>query len=87
MGKKKKVRVDLRKNRTKPPRPNDWTRDFQDHGFADEATVGGERAGIGYLVHASYPGGSTLRAIELATGRIAATRDIARHVADLIPLR
>ena len=55
--------------------------------MAPDATVGGERAGIGYLVHASYPDGSTLRAIELATGRIAATRDIARHVADLIPLR
>jgi ribosome biogenesis GTPase len=43
MGKKKKVRVDLRKNRAKPPRQNDYTRDFQDHGFVDEATVGAER--------------------------------------------
>jgi ribosome biogenesis GTPase len=43
MSKKKKVRVDLRKNRAKPPRQNDFTRGFQDHGFADEATVGGER--------------------------------------------
>src|SRR5262245_10869277 len=41
--KKKKVRVDLRKNRTKPPREHGWTRGFQEHGFADEATHGGER--------------------------------------------
>src|SRR5262249_17985721 len=43
MAKKKKVRVDMRKNRSKPPRPRQWTRDFQDHGFAEEATAGQER--------------------------------------------
>jgi ribosome biogenesis GTPase len=43
MGKKKKVRVDLRKNRAKPARPKQWTREFQAHGFEDEATSGGER--------------------------------------------
>jgi ribosome biogenesis GTPase len=43
MGKKKKVRVDLRKNRSKPPRPTQWTRGFQEHGFADEATPMAER--------------------------------------------
>ncbi|HTU17358.1 MAG TPA: ribosome small subunit-dependent GTPase A [Gemmataceae bacterium] len=43
MAKKKKVRVDLRKNRSKPPRPRQWTRDFQDHGFAEEATTNEER--------------------------------------------
>jgi ribosome biogenesis GTPase len=43
MAKKKKVRVDLRKNRSKPPRQQGWTRGFQEHGFADEATTGGER--------------------------------------------
>src|SRR5262245_17488891 len=43
MAKKKKVRVDLRKNRAKPPRPRQWTRGYQEHGFAEEATVGGER--------------------------------------------
>jgi ribosome biogenesis GTPase len=43
MAKKKKVRVDMRKNRSKPPRPRQWTRDFQDHGFAEEATTGQER--------------------------------------------
>lgn len=43
MAKKKKVRVDLRKNRSKPPRQRDWTRGFQEHGFADEATLLDER--------------------------------------------
>jgi len=43
MAKKKKVRVDLRKNRSKPPRPQHWTRGFQEHGFAEEATPHGER--------------------------------------------
>lgn len=43
MAKKKKVRVELRKNRSKPARDKKWTRGFQDHGFADEATLGGER--------------------------------------------
>lgn len=43
MGKKKKVRVDLRKNRAKPARPKQWTREFQAHGFEDEATSAGER--------------------------------------------
>ena len=43
MAKKKKIRVDLRKNRTKPPRPRQWTRDFQEHGFDEEATTSEER--------------------------------------------
>jgi ribosome biogenesis GTPase len=43
MAKKKKVRVDLRKNRSKPPRPRQWTRGFQEHGFADEAVPQDER--------------------------------------------
>ena len=43
MSKKKKVRVNLRKNRSKPPRPRQWTRGFQEHGFAEEATVGKEQ--------------------------------------------
>ena len=43
MGKKKKVRVDMRKNRSKPPRQRQWTRGFQEHGFAEEATAQGER--------------------------------------------
>jgi ribosome biogenesis GTPase len=43
MSKKKKVRVELRKNRSKPARENAWTRGFQEHGFAEEATTGQER--------------------------------------------
>jgi ribosome biogenesis GTPase len=43
MGKKKKIRVDLRKNRAKPARPKQWTREFQAHGFEEEATAAGER--------------------------------------------
>src|SRR4051812_2745220 len=40
---KKKKRVELRKNRSKPPRPKEWTRGFQQHGYAEEATLAGER--------------------------------------------
>jgi ribosome biogenesis GTPase len=36
MAKKKKVRVDLRKNRSKPARQRDWTRSFQEHGGEDD---------------------------------------------------
>src|SRR5436305_12072526 len=43
MTNKKKVRVNLRKNRSKPPRPRQWTRGFQEHGFTEEATLGQER--------------------------------------------
>jgi ribosome biogenesis GTPase len=43
MAKKKKVRVDMRKNRSKPPRQRHWTRGFQEHGFTDEATLGKEQ--------------------------------------------
>ncbi len=43
MAKKKKIRVDLRKNRSKPPRQRHWTRGFQEHGFTEEATPGAER--------------------------------------------
>jgi ribosome biogenesis GTPase len=43
MSKKKKVRVELRKNRTKPPRPRNWTRGFREHGFQEDATPGQER--------------------------------------------
>jgi ribosome biogenesis GTPase len=43
VAKKKKVRVDLRKNRSTPPRQRQWTRGFQEHGFAEEATPTEER--------------------------------------------
>src|SRR5205085_5751441 len=37
MAKKKKVRVDLRKNRSKPPRQGNWTRRFDKEGAEDSA--------------------------------------------------
>src|SRR5580765_2081208 len=43
MSKKKKTRVDLRKNRSKPPREQGWTRAFQEHGYAEDATLSQER--------------------------------------------
>lgn len=43
MAKKKKTRVELSKNRSKPPRAKGWTRGFQKHGYQEEATLGGER--------------------------------------------
>src|SRR5438270_814432 len=43
MSKKKKVRVDLRKNRNSKPRDRQWTRGFQEHGYTEEATTGQER--------------------------------------------
>jgi ribosome biogenesis GTPase len=43
MSKKKKVRVELRKNLSKPARDKRWTQEFQDHGFEDEGTHAGER--------------------------------------------
>jgi hypothetical protein len=41
---KDKKRVELRKNRSKPPREKGWKRTFQEHGDADE-NVSGERQG------------------------------------------
>src|SRR4051812_12507315 len=43
MAKKKKVRVDLRKNLAKPARDRGWTRGFQEHGYEEEATSHDER--------------------------------------------
>jgi ribosome biogenesis GTPase / thiamine phosphate phosphatase len=43
MGKKKKTRVDLRKNRSNPPRAGGWTQSFREHGFAEEGTLSNER--------------------------------------------
>jgi ribosome biogenesis GTPase len=40
---KKKKRVELRKNRSKPPRDKGWTRGFQQLGGADDASVHSER--------------------------------------------
>jgi len=43
MAKKRKTRVDLRKNRSKPPRPRDWTRGYHTHGYEEEAPKSEER--------------------------------------------
>jgi ribosome biogenesis GTPase len=44
MGKKKKIRVDLRKNRAKPAREHGWTREYHEHGFeGDDTTRSHER--------------------------------------------
>ena len=43
MSKKKKVRVELRKNREKPPRENDLTRAYQEGGAKSEDAKSGER--------------------------------------------
>jgi ribosome biogenesis GTPase / thiamine phosphate phosphatase len=43
MSKKKKVRVELRKNRTKPPRENDLTRAFQEDAGKSDDTKSSER--------------------------------------------
>src|SRR5260370_22103500 len=43
MAKKKKVRVDLRKNRSKPPRRKGWTRSFRADDQGDDATPTQER--------------------------------------------
>jgi len=43
MAKKKKVRVDMRKNRSKPARQRDWTRSFQEHGADDDRSPNKEQ--------------------------------------------
>ena len=40
---KNKKRVELRKNRSKPPRDRGWTRGFAEHGYAEDATLNQER--------------------------------------------
>jgi ribosome biogenesis GTPase / thiamine phosphate phosphatase len=51
MGKKKKIRADFRKNRGVRARTSDWTSQYQQHGFEDEAPLQGERiSGKGDLV-------------------------------------
>ena len=49
--------------------------------------LAGQRDGVIYVAHASYPGPSTLRSIDLTAGDILATRAVARGVAQLILLR
>ncbi|MFZ1937184.1 MAG: ribosome small subunit-dependent GTPase A [Thermoguttaceae bacterium] len=51
MGKKKKIRAEFRKNRGVRTRPSDWTEQYRQHGFENEAPPQGERvSGKGELV-------------------------------------
>ena len=51
MAKKKKIRADFRKNRNIRARTSDWTQQYRQHGFQDEAPAQGERlSGKGDLV-------------------------------------
>jgi ribosome biogenesis GTPase len=51
MGKKKKIRAEFRKNRGVRTRPTDWTEQYRQHGFENEAPPQGERvSGKGELV-------------------------------------
>lgn len=43
MSKKKKKRVELRKNLQKPARDHGWTRGYQEHGYEEKATDHGQR--------------------------------------------
>jgi ribosome biogenesis GTPase / thiamine phosphate phosphatase len=43
--KNRKISAQFRKNRTPRARPTDWTKRFQEHGFAEEAPAHGERVG------------------------------------------
>ncbi len=43
MAKNKKVRVEMKKNRSKPPRQRGWTRNFQQDGLPEDASPGQER--------------------------------------------
>ncbi len=43
MDKKRKIRVDLRKNRYRPPREHGWTREYHSHGFEEDDTRREER--------------------------------------------
>src|SRR5262245_37005265 len=42
MSKKRKIRVDLRKNRFQPARERGWTRGYKEHGFQDDDTTRGQ---------------------------------------------
>lgn len=54
---------------------------------ASTTLVAGERESVAYLAHFTYSSTSTLRAMDLATGRVIATREVARHIVEVIALR
>jgi ribosome biogenesis GTPase len=77
MSKKKKVRVELRKNRTKPPRENDLTQQFQENADAAGDAASGERVRAkGELsrhrtvLHDDAATGPAARAADAAPGRV-----------------
>jgi hypothetical protein len=49
--------------------------------------IAGERESVAYLAHFTYSSTSTLRAMDLATGRVIATREVPRHIVEVIALR
>lgn len=69
MAKKKKTRVELRKNRTKPPRDKDWTRavDAEDTGPADERVrAKGDLSRKRTIVHDEDAAGVLMPAVDRA---------------------
>jgi ribosome biogenesis GTPase len=65
MGKKKKFRAEFRKNRAVRTRTTDWTRQYRQHGFENEAPLQGERvSGKGDLVRRRTICGEQLEANE-----------------------
>lgn len=90
MSKKKKVRVELRKNREKPPRENDITRDFKEgDGRADDAQSGERVRAKGSLsryrtvVQDETADGSTMPAVnaeECLRGRVLRVHGLASVV-------
>ena len=64
MGKKRKIRTDFRKNRGSRTRQTGWTREFEEHGFEEDAPPQGERvSGKGELSRRR-----TVRGDEVDTG-------------------
>jgi hypothetical protein len=54
---------------------------------AATSLVADEGESVAYLAHFTYSSTSTLRALDLATGRVIATREVARHMVEVIALR
>ena len=75
MAKEKKIRADFRKNRNVRARRSDWTRQFDEHGFQEEAPLQSERvSGKGDLtrrrtIHALGDRRRRRRLLQAAIGR------------------
>jgi len=69
MSKKKKIRIDFRKNRGDRARTTDWTRKYKEHGFEDEAPPPVERvSGKGELFRRRTVRGEEVEADEASAG-------------------